>query len=124
MTITTTLQAILESRESVAALASMKLPVSLSYKIAKFTKAVDKELELYDRIRLESAQELGTRAEDGSHFTFQEDRRKIFEENHKQLLATEITLNALTCSIKDFQDVAVEPRHIARLLGLLIADEE
>lgn len=109
-----TLEAILNGRKALDALAQKDLGIATSFKAAKLIKAVDAELETFNAQRIKILESVGaTLSEDGSQYNIPEDKRIDFAKKLNELLSIEV-------EIPDKLDISGENISIAPglLLGL------
>lgn len=116
------LSELIESFPALQALASTKLPAKISYQVGKFVSIYTKELELYDKVRLEKAKELGTLTEDGQSYQFQGENAAIFKTETEELLAVEVEISKEPIKVADLGDVEIEAKHLAVLDGIVISE--
>ena len=110
----------IEVLTSLNELSSIKLPVTVSFRVAKAIALLQPELALYDKQRLSLAEELGVKTEDGTQFTFDADNGKSFVEQMEKLLQEEVPFTLPTFSEADLTDVTIEPRILVALMGTVI----
>lgn len=116
------LSELIESFPALQALASTKLPAKISYQVGKFVSIYTKELELYDKVRLEKAKELGTLTEDGQSYQFQGENATIFKTETEELLAVEVEIDREKIKVSDLGEAEIEAKHLAALDGIVISE--
>lgn len=89
---------------------------SITFKIARLMRELDREISLFEDARKSIIEKYGVKGEDGSLIFFennsiqiQEDKLQECNEEMKNLLITEIEINAEKISIEAFDDIEITP---------------
>lgn len=89
---------------------------SITFKIARLMRELDREISLFEEARKSVIEKYGVKGEDGSLIFFennsiqiQEDKLQECNEEMKNLLITEIEINAEKISIEAFDDIEITP---------------
>lgn len=103
------LKSIIENKENIKALCSVKLPIKISYSINKISSKIDKELEIYENTRINLLNKLGDKLEDNSY--------KIKSENIDEwtkeielLTNQDVDIDFQKILISDLGDIEIEPK--------------
>lgn len=118
------LKKLVESTPSIQQLAMLKLPVSVSFKIANFTKKADPELKTFSEIRDNKIKELGElkKDEDGNETTDYEVKKENVDQYKKEieeLLDQDVDLYVPEINLSELGDLKIEPAILANLDWLI-----
>jgi hypothetical protein len=113
------LEQIINGVESLKELQEVKLPVKISYRIARLVVKLQPELTVYENKRNELIKELGTEQENGDFKITDPEKLKTFTEKMKELWDMEVEIDWELLKIDDLGDIVVAPK----LLNLFIFSE-
>lgn len=114
------LHKLIDAAKSLSDLSSKNLPVSTSFKLSKVIRKVDEESKLFEEVRIKKAAELGTISEDGKMYVFSEENNKIFSDQIKALLLSEISLDVDPIPLSSLGDIQIEPKSLVFLDWLVV----
>ncbi len=117
-----TLSKLQQAAPSVAKLAEIKLNLRVAYDLAKIINAINSELEIFEKCRIEKLKELSDDklTEDGKGYELSEESKIIFNDEINKLLTKEIELNIPQLKLSDFGYIAIEPINLLNLDFLII----
>lgn len=116
------LSAIVEIAPHLAALAATKLPAKAGFRIAENLNLVKPKMRHYDAERTKLADSLATKSADGTRYEFNQDNGKQFVDQMAALGDEDVEIKFLTIAPADLGDVAIEPQHLAALMGVVIKE--
>ena len=113
------LETLVSSVTPLRTLFSKEIPVSVGFNISKTVKAIEENIKIYDESREALIKKYGTENEDGT-YTVPPKAVKKFEAEHRELLETEVDLQADQISIEKLGDIKMSASEIYTLNWLLI----
>ena len=116
----TTLREVIETYESVRALALQPMRASASFKIAGLLRQMEDTIKPYDETRLRRAGELGKLNTTTNHFEFEEGKEEEFNREMDELLNAEVELRFKPVPLAELSGVSIAPAH-AMKLGWVVA---
>lgn len=99
----TTIEKILDVRETLSRLAEKALPVKQSYRLAKLVKAVNNELSIYEGERIKLCEKYGTLDKDNGVYKFEGENREKFNADINVLLSQEVELDVKPIDISNLE---------------------
>ena len=110
----TTIEKILDARDTLSRLAERTLPVKQSYGLAKVVKAVNGEFAIYEGERIKLCEKYGTLDKDNGVYKFEGENREKFNADINVLLSQEVELDVKPIDISNLelsaQDIiSIEP---------------
>jgi len=108
--ITTTLRDLDEAYPAIAKFsAETKLPVKLSYRVAKLLRKAKVEIKTYEDVRLETIKRLGAYNKDEDTWKVKPQNNEKYKQEIDELLAHEITLDGVhMISIDELEELELE----------------
>ena len=99
------------------AIANTKLNLKASYDVSKRLSAVNAELEIFHKVRMDKLKELsgGKLKENGTEYDISEEDLKNLSEELKNLSDSEVELGILPIKLADLGDIFIEPAHLVNL---------
>lgn len=97
------------------------LDMNRSHSLSKIMAKCEEEAKLYEKIRVEKAQELGELLEQevngvkNPYYKFTPENGIIFQEENKNLLAKIVTFDFDKPLLKDYMDLSIDAAHMLRL---------
>jgi hypothetical protein len=113
-----TLETLVASLTPLRSLFSKEIPVSVGFHISKTIKGIEDNMKIYDESRSSLIKKYGTENEDGT-FTVPPKSVPKFDKEHKELLNTEIDIQADQISISKLGDITMTASEIYTLDWLL-----
>jgi len=119
------LKQLVEGIDSLGILMELKLPSTISYRIALLAKKINPELEAYNKQRNELLKEYASpvKDEDGKdtgQLKFKDEQAiKDFNGKIEPLLEEEINVDIPEINIADFAGINIEPKHLVNLDWLI-----
>ena len=97
-----------------------KVKAVIAFRLAKFAKQVEPQMESYDKIRQELLEKYGTKGEaegeDGQvRYTFENGQAEKFTAELTKLLDEKIDLKIKKFKVSDFKDAELTPRDMLSL---------
>jgi len=110
--------------EALNYIASLALPVFVSYQISLFLKKATPELEAFDVIKLKLFDEFGVaeKNKDGQKtgkYTFTNENAEKLNEKMKPALEAEVDIKVPTVRLQDLGDIKIEPKHLLALSWMI-----
>lgn len=109
---------IIKSKDSLIELSKQKLPIKISYLLAKILKECDKELNFFEEERQKKIKEMGIE-NDKKEIAIPDEKIKDFVEELNVLGNTDIDLNFDKLKIIDLENVNIESTHLLSLDWLI-----
>lgn len=113
------LSQLVETFPAIQAFSSQKLPAKLAFKISKFLGFYTENLQTYDKVRIDKAQELGTLTKDKQGYHFQEPNASLFAKEIEALNSTEVETTLEPMPFSEIENIEIEPKHLFALQGIL-----
>jgi len=114
---------IINSVEALNALSATKLPAKVSFKLGVFLKAVEPDIENYNKVRNQKLEEYGTlieNKEDGTkRFTFDKEKGEKYVKELTELEESVVEKEVPEIKLVDLGDEVIEPQHLLMLNWLI-----
>jgi homogentisate 1,2-dioxygenase len=96
-------------------LAKKELPVSISYRVAKFLKKVSDELFVVEKERIKLIQRFGQMHGEEKKVIVPPDKMDTFQKEFNALLDEEVEIEVSSMDAKDFGSISISPQDIVLL---------
>lgn len=116
----TTIEKILDARETLSRLAEKALPVKQSYRLAKVVKAVNDELSVYEGERIKLCEKYGTLNKEAKKYDIND--TDGFYRDSAVLLSQEVELDVKPIDISDLELSAHDIINIEPLIEVINDD--
>ena len=120
--ITVTLENIINSAESLRALAQKELKGKTAYRVSRMLRELDSEYSLFNETRAELIKKYGVRDENGElvvsengDYTLEKEHIEDFYKEINDLLKNEIELNVNKIDLDDLGDITFTPNEMLML---------
>ena len=120
--ITVTLENIINSAESLRALAQKELKGKTAYRVSRMLRELDNEYSLFNETRAELIKKYGVRDENGElvvsengDYTLEKEHIEDFYKEINDLLKNEIELNVNKIELDDLGDITFTPNEMLML---------
>ena len=107
---------------SLIALANIKLPVKVSYRISKILNQIGGVIKQVNADQRALYQSMGVLNEDKTQFVIPDEHRDAFNAAMQGLMDVEANITIHPVSAADLGDISIEPGHLALLSGFVLAD--
>jgi len=108
---------------SLMALANIKLPVKVSYRIGKLLGQIARVIKGIQFDQHALYRTIGTLSEDEQQYVIADDRKAEFQAAVTALLDAEVTFEFEPVSLAELGDISIEPGHLAALEGFVLCAE-
>lgn len=104
-------------------LMARKMPAKVAYALAKNIRKIDTELELYSSTRTKLLGDNWKKTEDGTKYDIPPEDEAKWQEMHKELLETEVTLDLHTIDFPQIENLEFTPAEMLAL-DFMITQEQ
>lgn len=111
---------LLNSRESLEKLIVQDLPTTVAYKLYKFIKELNKELETFDEFKVKLLDKYGEKQTDNSYLVNGENKQ-LFESDLQTLLDSDVKAEYPTFTLEELKDAKLSVKDLT-LLDYLIGE--
>ena len=108
----TTIKKILNAKDTLLRISNEQLPIKQSYGIAKIIRAVDPELEFYQKENEKLFKKYGNLTEDGTKYIIATENTETFQKAYDELLNQTVGLDITPVPLTDVTLSAQEVLHL------------
>lgn len=116
------LEAVIQFTPALQALYAQKLPVKVSYRIARILNIIKPDMLAYEEARMGLFREFGVSADGGNSYSIPPEKALEFNEQFKLLVSEDLKVELPKIKISELGDLQIEPQHLMALDPLLIDD--
>lgn len=114
------LQTVLDTQQALGQLSRISFPATVAYRLNKNLRLAQQEFSHFDEARIKILKELGTLNEAGTDYELSTENRKLFDDQIKALLDTEIDIAFMVVPIEMLGDAKIPPAAIGALEDIVI----
>jgi hypothetical protein len=114
------LEQILTSVVSLRNISEERLPIKTSFKLKKIIKEVDENILIYEESKRELLEKYGEKQDD-INYKISEANQEVLENEHQQLIETEVTLGFEQIKAEELENSNISPKDL-QILDWLITE--
>jgi len=107
---------------SLVALANIKLPIKVSYRISKILNQISGVMKRVNAEQRNLYQTMGVLNDDKSQWIIPDDRKADFDAAMLAIMDADAGITILPVSVHDLGDISIEAGHLALLAGFVLDD--
>jgi len=121
-----TIKEILEMKDVLQKVIYAEVPIKTAFRISRFVKSIQIELESFEKIRMKLLQKYGEKEENGQQISIKDpEKQKLFSDEIQKVLAENIDIDFLPVKIEELgNDIKISAVELLRLEKIIIFPEE